>query len=73
MFGAHLENSSFTSTDVTETDFDEAHLDRAEFFDINFDEAKGLDSASLSDAIADPSTKWPEGFDPASAGVRIED
>ena len=73
MFDAHLEASSFTSTNVTEADFDEAHLDQAEFFNINFEEAKGLDAAHLHGSTADSSTKWPEGFDPASAGVRIED
>jgi uncharacterized protein YjbI with pentapeptide repeats len=73
MFDVQLEGTSFTSTNVAEADFDEAHLDGAEFFDINFEEVKGLGTASLRGATADSSTKWPEGFDPLSAGVRIED
>jgi uncharacterized protein YjbI with pentapeptide repeats len=44
----------------------------AELFVVNLEEVEDIDRADLRGVTADADTKWPEGFDPSPAGIKIE-
>ena|GEM_PF-3931833 len=56
--GARLNLANLEGADLTEANLFTAYLVRA-----------NLSGANLSGAVATKGTRWPEGFDPAAAGV----
>jgi uncharacterized protein YjbI with pentapeptide repeats len=63
---AHLEGAFFVNGAHLEgTDLREAHLEGA------FLDGAHLEGADLEGSVADSQTRWPEGFDPAKAGVTL--
>jgi hypothetical protein len=73
MFDTHLEDSRLSWTDLSGADLTHSYFDRAEFFVVNLESARDIETASLKDVTADRDTKWPEQFDPSAAGVRVRD
>jgi hypothetical protein len=61
--GADLTGASLKGTDLTSADLQTANLSGADFTGTD------LSRTILTDASADSTTKWPDGFDPVSAGV----
>ena len=78
---AHLEGSYLHRASFVRADLRGAFLTHADFTNANFTEAKvegadlrgvNLDTATFTNAVADGTTKWPEGFDPKAAGVILK-
>jgi hypothetical protein len=71
--GAHLSRASFERANLSGTYPRGAHLLRVWLSNVNLRGANrsrtALIWADLSGAFADQTTRWPEGFDPAAAGV----
>jgi pentapeptide repeat protein len=71
--GAMAEDADLRGTDLSRADLTTAHLGRArlDFADLRGADLTGADltETSLRDALADDDTRWPDGFDPAAAGV----
>jgi hypothetical protein len=65
---ADLRGTDLTRADLTAVHLRHARLDFADLRGANLSEAD-LTGASLRDALADNDTTWPDGFDPAAAGV----
>jgi len=62
--GLVLKNIDFGTMDLSNANMEGAILRRC-----NLSNTTGLDSANMTNSSCDPDTKWPEGFDPAKAGV----
>jgi hypothetical protein len=75
LWHAQLEDADLRAADLAGADLSGAHLQRAhlEQADLRGTDLSGTDLASvdLDGAVADPTTIWPEQFDPRSAGVII--
>jgi uncharacterized protein YjbI with pentapeptide repeats len=78
--GANLQGARFVDANLQDARLRSANLQDARFVDANLRQARldgadlqgaRLDGAILREAHADGTTKWPDGFDPAAAGVRL--
>lgn len=71
---AHMGSSYFNEGNFTRTVFENTDLSRSDFEGAKLCGARlltaNLSGANLQGAVADTETIWPEGFDPAGAGVR---
>jgi uncharacterized protein YjbI with pentapeptide repeats len=73
---AYLFNSNFEGAKLGGANLSSASVDHAKFYDADLSGAdlskvSGIESASFSGAIFDESTKFPAGFDPVDAGMRM--
>jgi hypothetical protein len=79
LYGADLQDSNLGSANFNTFDPDYpdyqrgTNLERANLSGANLQHAQYLDVALLEGAVADDSTKWPDGFDWRVAGVRPQD
>jgi uncharacterized protein YjbI with pentapeptide repeats len=75
LWHVRLDDADLRGTDLTGADLSEAHLLRArlEQADLRGADLSGTDLSSvhLDAAVADPTTIWPQQFDPSAAGVII--
>jgi hypothetical protein len=78
--GANLQGARFVDANLQDARLRSANLQGARFVDANLQQARldgadlqgaRLDGAILREAHADGTTKWPDGFAPAAAGVRL--
>ena len=66
--GSHLFNAYLTDANLTDANLTDANLAEAYLFGADLTGAD-LTRANLVRALADSDTRWPNGFDPVSAGV----
>jgi hypothetical protein len=75
LWRVRLDDADLRASDLTGADLSGAHLPRArlEQADLRGADLSGTDLSSvhLDGAVADPTTIWPEQFDPRAAGVTI--
>jgi hypothetical protein len=75
LWHVRLDDADLRGTDLTGADLSGAHLPRArlEQADLRGADLSGTDLSSvhLDAAVADPTTIWPQRFDPSAAGVII--
>jgi hypothetical protein len=75
LWHVRLDDADLRGTDLTGADLSGAHLPRArlEQADLRGADLSGTDLSSvhLDGAVADPTTIWPERFDPSAGGVTI--
>jgi Pentapeptide repeats (8 copies) len=75
LWHVRLDDADLRGTDLAGADLSGAHLPRArlEQADLRGADLSGTDLSSvhLDAAVADPTTVWPQGFDPSAAGVII--
>jgi hypothetical protein len=75
LWHVRLDDADLRGTDLTGADLSGAHLPRArlEQADLRGADLSGTDLSSvhLNAAVADPTTIWPQRFDPSAAGVII--
>jgi hypothetical protein len=72
LYDTHFERSRMSWTNLKGASLTDSDFRGAELFVVNLEEVEDIDRADLRGVTADADTKWPEGFDPSPAGIKIE-
>ena len=71
LWGTELREANLKDVKLQGAILEDAQLQRATLTGADLQEAI-LKGARLEDAHADPTTNWPEGFDPSNAGIQLD-